>query len=125
MDQTASTRQRVNDFVARILKGEFLEVMPEFYAQDATARENNDPPRVGLEAMMANERGALSRMKFDKIEALEVVVDGERAAIHYNFEMTLGDGRKTSLEEIAWQTWRDGKIVAERYFYDPSQRKPR
>ena len=125
MTETAHTRKRVDEFVARIIQGEFFEVMPEYDSPDAIARENSEPPRVGLEAMMANEKGALQRMKIDKIEALAVLVDGDRAAIHNNFEMTLNDGRKTQLEEIAWQQWRDGKIGSERYFWDPTQRKPR
>jgi ketosteroid isomerase-like protein len=75
--------------------------------------------------MMTKEKGALQRMKFDKFEALEVLVDGDRAAIHYNFAMALNDGRKTQRKEIAWQQWGDGKIVSGRYFCDPAQRKPR
>ncbi|MEO8878121.1 MAG: nuclear transport factor 2 family protein, partial [Polyangiaceae bacterium] len=113
-------RARVEEFVGRIERGEFLEVMPEFYAEDCTAQENNDPPRVGLAAMIANERGALQRMKFKHIEAKSVVVEGDRAVIHYIFEMEIiGKGTQVRLEEIAWQEWKNDKIVQERYFYDP------
>ena len=56
MTETAHTRKRVDEFVARIIQGEFLEVMPEYDSPDAIARENSEPPRVGLEAMMANEK---------------------------------------------------------------------
>lgn len=116
---------RVQEFVARILKREFLEVMPEFYAGDATAQENNEPPRVGLAAMMANERGALARVTFTKIEARSVLVDGDREATGWSFEMAPQDGRRSSLDEVAYRVWRDGKIISERYFYEPAQRKPR
>ncbi len=120
-----SIEGRVKEFVARVSRGEFLEVMPEFYAEDATAQENNEPPRVGLAAMMANERGALARTKFTAIEARSVLVDGDRAAINWYFEMTVGEGLRVTLDEIAYQVWREDKIVSERYFYDPAQRKPR
>lgn len=118
-------RARVEDFVARITRGEFLEVMPEFYAEHCTARENNAEPRVGLAAMMANEKGALERMEFTHIEAKALVVDGDHAAIHYVFEMNLrGTDKRLRMEEIAWQVWSGDKIVSERYFYDPAQRVP-
>ena len=119
-------RARVEEFVRRIEAGEFLEVMPEFYAEDCTAQENNDPPRVGLAAMTANEQGALERMKFTHIEARAVVVEGDRAFIHYVFEMQIvGSDKRVRLEEIAQQEWKNDKIVHERYFYDPAQRIPK
>jgi SnoaL-like domain len=115
------SRERVQTFIDRIERLEFLEVMPEFYAEDATAQENNDPPRVGLAAMMENERNALVRMKFQKARAASVVVDGDRVAINYVFDFLAG-GKRVRMDEIAYQLWRGDKIVSERYFYDPAQR---
>jgi ketosteroid isomerase-like protein len=113
------------EFVARVERLEFLEVMPEFYAVDAQAQENSEPPRVGLEAMMANERRALSLFTFERMHAASVVIDGDRAAINWVADMRLADGRRIHNDEIAYQLWRDGKIVFERYYYDPGQRAPR
>lgn len=115
-------RERVQAFIERIERLEFLEVMPEFYAEDATAQENNEPPRVGLAAMMENERNALQRMQFEKARAASVVIDGDRVAINYVFDFIAG-GKKQRMDEIAYQLWRGDKIVSERYFYDPAQRK--
>jgi hypothetical protein len=42
----------VEDFIATIERGEFLEALPE---KDVTAQENNLPPRVGRAAQTANE----------------------------------------------------------------------
>src|SRR6266568_1506455 len=50
------TRERVEDFIARVQRGQSLELMPEFYAEDATAQENGAPPRVGLATLMEHER---------------------------------------------------------------------
>jgi len=120
------SRAVVEDFVATIERGEFLEAIPKFYAEDMTAQENNLPPRVGRDAQVANETAALQRMHFDKIRVQSFLVDGDRVAIHYDFEMTLrdGSGRKLKMQEIAYQLWRGDRIVSERYFYDPAQRQP-
>ena len=65
-------------------------------------------------------------MEFTRIEAKALVVDGDHAAIHYVFEMNIrGTDKKARLEEIAWQVWKNGVIVSERYFYDPAQRVPK
>ncbi|HEX3777541.1 MAG TPA: nuclear transport factor 2 family protein [Polyangiaceae bacterium] len=118
------SRAVVEEFIATIERGEFLEAIPKFYAEDMTAQENNQEPRVGREAQVANETAALARMRFEKIKAVSYLVDGDRVAIHYYFEMTTAGGGKLKMQEIAYQLWRGERIVSERYFYDPAQRQP-
>jgi len=118
------SRAVVEDFIATIERGEFLEALPKFYAEDMTAQENNLPPRIGRDAQVANETAALERMHFDKIKAVSYALDGDRVAIHYAFEMTTVDGGQLRMQEIAYQLWRGDRIVSERYFYDPAQRQP-
>jgi ketosteroid isomerase-like protein len=118
------SRAVVEDFIATIERGEFLEALPKFYAEDMTAQENNLPPRVGRAAQIENERAALQRMRFDSIKAVSHLVDGDRVAINYVFEMTTVNGEHLRMDEIAYQLWRGEQIVSERYFYDPAQRQP-
>lgn len=119
------TRERVKDFIATIERGEFLESIPRFYAEHMTARENQAPPRVGRQAQIENETLALQRFHFDHMRAVSFAVDGDNVAIHWDAGMTLPDGGEIAMEEIAYQTWEDDRIVAERYFYDPAQLVPR
>jgi ketosteroid isomerase-like protein len=119
------SRSVVEEFVATIERGEFLEALARFYAEDMTAQENNQPPRIGRAAQFANETAALKRMRFDSIKAASVLVDGDRVAINYVFEMTTLAGDRLRMDEIAYQVWRGDQIVSERYFYDPAQRQPR
>jgi hypothetical protein len=115
------TRERVAAFVAIIEKKQFLEAIPEFYAEDMTAQENNEPPRIGRAAQVANETRALAVMRFEESRAASYLVDGDRVAIHYVMDIVAADGTRCHLEEIAYQTWREDRIVSERYFYDPAQ----
>ncbi|HYQ03841.1 MAG TPA: nuclear transport factor 2 family protein [Polyangiaceae bacterium] len=118
------SRAVVEDFIATIERGEFLQALPKFYAEDMTAQENNQPPRVGRAAQTANEEAALQRMRFNAIKAVSFVHDGDRVAINYVFEMTTVTGDRLRMDEIAYQVWRGDQIVSERYFYDPAQRQP-
>ena len=51
------------------------------------------------------------------------LVDGNRAAINSIFEITDGQSRRRRLDEVAYQLWHEGKIIRERFYYDPGQRQ--
>jgi hypothetical protein len=55
-----------------------------------------------------------------------VLVDGDylryafrRSMVEMHIDATTIDGFRLKIEEVGVQTWQDGKIIAERYFYDP------
>jgi ketosteroid isomerase-like protein len=102
---------------------EFLEAIERFYADEATMQENLDPPRVGLPALLENERNVLARVPDIHVERVGwVMVDGDKSAINWVFAYTNPSGAKIELDEVAYQEWKDGKIVRERFYYDPAQR---
>jgi hypothetical protein len=43
--------------------------------------------------------------------------------IRWVFEFTGLDGRKSRIEELAWQRWEGEQIAQETFFYDPVQFK--
>jgi ketosteroid isomerase-like protein len=53
-------------------------------------------------------------------KALSSVVEVDRVAINWNFELTDKTGKVRRFDEIAFQEWRDDKIFRERFFYDPA-----
>jgi hypothetical protein len=113
-----STRQRVEMLIAMAEQGKFLEAIQEFYADDATMQENNQPPRVGLAALLENERRVLASLKEIRVNrAGSFIVDGDRAAINWVYHFIDSQGRELPRDELADQVWRDGKIVCERFFY--------
>jgi hypothetical protein len=114
------TRERVQEFIRLMEANQSLELMPAFYAEDATAQENELPPRVGLAALMEHERQALERGGFESVNAAAVLIDGDHVAINWVF-VFISNGQRLRLDEIALQQWRGDRIVRERYFYDPAQ----
>lgn len=119
-----SVREQVLELIDLVTEAKFVEAIERFYAIDATMRENLEPPRVGLAALLENERNVLKNVPDIRLERLEsFAVDGDRVAIHWVFAFTDPSGVGRQLDEIAYQQWKNGKIVHERFFYDPSQRK--
>jgi SnoaL-like domain len=117
-----STRENVEKLIELVERGEYLEAIEKFYAPGGSMQENLGAPRVGLQALLENERNALKRSQI-VLRSHTVVVDGDRAAINWIFEITERSGKQWLLDEIAFQEWQDGKIIRERFYYDPGQRE--
>jgi len=114
-----STRERVQELVGYVQAGRIPEAIERFYADGATMQENRQPPTVGKAANLARElafRDSVER--WHEVTARSIAVDGDQALIEWGFEYTTREGQRIRMEEIAQQTWRDGKIVRERFFYD-------
>ena len=119
------TRERVKAFVAMVETNEFVEAIRAFYTDDATMQENLGDVRAGLEALVAGEEAALRRVKsITTRPGSTYAVDGDRVIVHWVFDIEQLDGKRFTLEELAYQTWRGDRIAQERFYYDPAQRKP-
>ncbi|HTK54330.1 MAG TPA: nuclear transport factor 2 family protein [Gemmatimonadaceae bacterium] len=114
-----SIKPQVLDLIGLVENGQMLEAMNRYYAEDVAMQENVSPPTVGFAENYAREEafyGSLAALKFNLVS---VVVEGDRAAINWVFDYTTAEGTQYRMDEIAIQTWRDGKVVHERYIYDP------
>jgi ketosteroid isomerase-like protein len=113
-----SIQQHVHDLVALVEQGRMLDAIATFYADDVAMQENVSPPTVGRDANLERERAFFGSLLSAKFRAASVLVSGDRAAINWIFDYTTADGQRYRMDEIAVQTWRDGKIVHERFVYD-------
>jgi hypothetical protein len=97
------------------------EVYETFYHEDCVSQENLLPPRKGRALSIERQNkvnAALQEIHDFGIGA--VLVDGDQSVIQWYFETTTVDGFRGRLDELALHTWKDGKIVHERFFYDAS-----
>ena len=118
------TREIVDAFVAHVVSGDHVGAIRDWYAEDASMQENQSEPRRGRANLMAHEANALARSKRVDTELLAPpIIDGDRVVIRWRFTfIPREDGAQPrSMEELAWQTWRGGKIWSETFFYDPKQ----
>lgn len=113
------TREVVDAFVKLVVDGKFMEAISAYYHPDATAQENGAEPRRGREAMLANETAVLKMFKMQTHPEPAVLVDGDRVAIQWTFDMTDPSGVVRRMEEVALQEWEGDQIKTERFFYDP------
>ena len=119
----ASIAERVEALVQLVEQGRWLEAFEEFYAEDVVMQENLELPTVGKAAAREKEERFVGAIRSHETRAASVIVDGDRVAIHWNAEYTFTDGSRMRFDQIAHQLWRDGRIVHERFFYDPGTLK--
>jgi ketosteroid isomerase-like protein len=115
------TRARLDEFIAAVVSGDHAGAIERYYTEDASMQENAAPPRVGRDGLVAHERAVLERMAKVVSVCVSSTLEGDRVAIHWNFELTDKDGKTRRFDEVAWQEWRDDRIFRERFFYDPTK----
>jgi hypothetical protein len=124
-----SIRERVGALVREVEAGRFVEAIDANYADDASSHESTGINTTGKPALLAKERAFLTTVeKWNVIEAVDMLVDGQLSAIHWKFELTIA-GKRITMEELALQHWSgDGesaRIVREQYFAFPPGSTPR
>ncbi|MBV9558498.1 MAG: nuclear transport factor 2 family protein [Pseudolabrys sp.] len=115
------TRARLDEFIATVVSGDHAGAIERYYTEDASMQENTAEPRVGRDRLVAHERAVLARMAQVTSTCVSSIVEGDRVAIHWIFEMTDKSGKMRRFDETALQEWRGDKICRERFFYDPSK----
>ena len=112
---------RVRDLIGYVQQGRIIDAMYEFYAPDVQMQENNKPPTVGLEANVERERQFVASVRqWKRFDVASVAVDPQtgRAFVQTELEFDGVDGKTYRIDQVAVQTWRGGKIVHEKFYYD-------
>ena len=111
-------------FIARVESNAHVEAIHEYYTEDASMRENFKEPRVGRAALMERERKTMEKAKDVRSQCVRpVFVNGDHVVIRWIFEFEWADGKRTRMEELAYQRWEGERIAEEQFFYDPAQLK--
>jgi len=113
-----SIKPQVLDLISLVENGKMLEAMTKYYGDNVAMQENISPPTVGFAENYAREQAFYGSLRALKFTLVSVVVEDDRAAVNWVFDYTTADGKQYRMDEIAIQTWRNGKIVHERYIYD-------
>ncbi len=124
VDKNAALRalaQRIVDLTVANRDEEMLAL----YADNVESREANNPPMVGIDAI--REKFTMWRSMVSDAAFLprSVVADGNIIVIEWDGRATLAaSGRVAELLEVAVHEIENGKIVRERFYYDPAVLQP-
>lgn len=118
---TATVKTRVAALNTMIQQGRIMEAMNEFYDEDVVMSENDGEAAVGLEANLVREQEFVDNTQWHGLELKDVAVDGDTAMVRWWMDFTnVQYGQRLAFTQVAYQKWRDGKIVEERFYYSPT-----
>lgn len=97
----------------------------ELYAESCTSLESGaSEPVVGIAGLEQKLRMWEGMQKGTTWKPRNTFIKGNTIAIEWHADVTLNSGKVVPLNEVAVHEVKGGKIVAERYYYDPSALQP-
>lgn len=101
-----------------ILEGKAMEAFETYYAEDVVMQENTDAPRVGKEVNRQYEIAFFSNIETffgGEVSASAFADDVGFSEWVWDFQMK-GQPR-FKMHQAAVRRWKDGKVVAERFYH--------
>ena len=112
--------KELNDMIS---EGKVMEAFEKFYSEDVTMQENSEEPRVGKDTNREFEKNFLENIEEfhgAKLNGVGFSEDGEKVMNHWEMDVTFKGGQRRKSSQVSVQKWKDGKIVKERFLYNPN-----
>ncbi len=112
-------KSKVDDLNNRILQGDILGAFEDYYADDVVMIDGGAEPRVGKEANRQYEEvfvNGLTEFRGAEVKAVAIDEEKGKALVEWHFDFTHADFGSQTYDQVAVQTWADGKITEERFY---------
>ncbi|PRQ08593.1 nuclear transport factor 2 family protein [Enhygromyxa salina] len=113
----SDTRKHDTDLNDLIRRGKALEGFEQYYADDVVMMEN-DQIFEGKQVNRERELEFFSNV--EQVHEFRIgasAVEGDTSFCEQFIDVTFKDGNRMTMDEIAVRTWKDGKVVKERFVY--------
>lgn len=115
---TVTTNVRLHELLDYIRNGRIMEAMHEFYDEHVVMEEPAYGKTVGLAANLQREQAFVDSVAaFKNFQAPRLGVSDDHAFYENIMDWTTTGGQDMHVEQVAVQTWKNGKIVHERFYY--------
>lgn len=116
MSTQAHENVRLHDLLHLFREGRIVDAMKEFYADNVIMEVPAGATR-GLDANIEREQRFLESVREFRNFQVPRLAMGPNTAMYENIiDWTGTDGREHHLEQVAVQTWKNGKIIHERVY---------
>jgi ketosteroid isomerase-like protein len=111
--------------IVRATQDPSLLDLRDLYAEGCVSREATGNVDTGFAGLEAKNRRWEAMQERSEWKPRKVWSDGNAICIEWDATVYMRDGRVVPFAEVAVHEVRDGKIVAERYYYNPMALAPR
>ncbi len=112
--------ERAKALYNQVAQGQILAAFEEHYAESVVMEEPKGR-REGKEACRAAEEQFVASVEaFHGMEIKAMAEDSEagKVLIEVSMDLTFSGGGRVTMEQVAVQTWENGQIVHERFYYN-------
>ena len=114
----AALEAELNEMIA---SGQAMEAFEKFYSDDVVMQENNQAPRKGKDACRKYEEEFFGNVaEFHEGSLHGSAAQGDLSYSEWVFDVTFKDGSRMRNHQVAARRWKDGKVVSEKFFYEPN-----
>lgn len=107
--------REVNELISQ---GKAMDAFERFYADNISMQENSEPAMVGKDANRERELAFFGSIeKVNAFALLSSACEGDVGFSEWHMDVLLKNGYAMKTTQVARRTWKDGKIVEERFFY--------
>lgn len=115
----ADLKTNVNALNQMILDGKILEAFDQFYADDISMQDNNNPARVGKAENRTYEEAFVNGLtEFRGARVISTIISDDLAVTEWWFDYTHKDYGVRNYKQLAVQRWKNGQIVEEKFYYN-------
>lgn len=108
----------VKDLNMMIKSGEGMQAFEKYYDDAVIMQENEASPTIGKEANRHRERHFYENItEFRNAEVLGMAVGGDQSYVTWHYDYTHKHWGLRKYTQVSVQTWKDGKIIKEQFFY--------
>ncbi len=123
---TGSLLGKTQQILDMIAKGQFVEGMETFYADNAINEEPTGASIQGKQAIIDNEKNVLQQVAaYHGIEVKSIGVgqdDGNGNGVtfaEYKLSVDMKDGSKFNPDQVQVTRWKNGKAAHIKFYYNP------
>jgi hypothetical protein len=101
-----------------VLTGKAMEIFEELYDENVVMQENSAEPTPGKAANRDREIAFFSSIEqFHGAEVLSYAANGDKSLSEWTMDVTFQGGTRVKWAQAVARTWKDGKVVFERFYY--------
>lgn len=109
---------QIKDLNTLVLNGKAMDAFEKYYADDVSMQENDAAPTLGKAQNRQREIEFFGNIEeFRGAEVLSVAAAGDKTYVEWFMDYTHKQWGVKKYHQVAVQTWKNGKIVAERFYY--------
>jgi len=106
------------DLNGMILSGKAMEAFEALYSEDVVMRDNDDEPWTGKDFNRKREEEFFGSVaEVHAIELLTSAAGDDVSFSEWTYDITFKNGYRATWNQTAVRRWKDGQIVAERFYH--------